>query len=161
VPYQADIEKALQELRQKVFQDGDYYKPNHFAKENLALATRHYEEGRITREELDGLGLEMEEEPEPQTIEELLELRAEEMTHSIIDIERVSADPDDLLTATPLSAEEYEAVLGTVNPTRELLEKDETKSALWDLRGRGYGVFVIAYKDGKPDEIFFAGVTGD
>jgi hypothetical protein len=163
VPYQSDIEKALQDLRQSVFTEGDYYKPDAFAQENLALVKRQYEEGRITKEELEGLvhQVEAEAEPAPETIEELLEQRAEEMTHSIIDIQRVSDEPGDYFTVTPLSPKEHEEVLGTVRPTRALLERDETQSALFRLRGRGSGVYVIAYKNDQPDEICFVGVTGD
>jgi hypothetical protein len=163
VPYQDDIEEALQALRDKVFRAGDYYRPdrNPFAQENLALAKKQLAEGRITQDEFDGLReeMELEGEHEPQTMEELLELCAEDMTHSIIDIECVSEDSDDLFTVSPLSLEEQHALWGTAQPTRELLKGVESRR--WELRGRGYGVFAIAYKDGKPDEICFAGVTGD
>jgi hypothetical protein len=152
VPYQRDVEKALQDLRAKVFKEGAYYKPDVWA--------RHlHASGSLSQENLDNWLERLKAEPEPKTIEELLELRAEEMTHSILDIERVSDDPNDILTVSGLSRDEYMEVLGTLKPTHEQVESKQ--SELWDLRGRGEAVFVLVYKNGKPDEIFFAGVTGD
>jgi hypothetical protein len=46
VPYQPDINKALQELRQKVFQEGDYFKPAEWQK-------RLYEHKIISEQELN------------------------------------------------------------------------------------------------------------
>jgi hypothetical protein len=40
-----------------------------------------------------------------------------------------------------------------------LVKKKE--SELWGLRKRWVGVYVIVYKGGEPDEIFFGGFSGD
>jgi hypothetical protein len=151
VPYQKNINKALQELRQQVFREGDYYKPAEFAK-------RMYADGTISKKELDAWLKGLQSEPEPKTIRELIDLRADEGTHAIIDIERVS-DTLDYSVVMPLTAQEYQKLFSTAKPTHALVKKKE--SELWGLRKRWVGVYVIVYKGGEPDEIFFGGFSGD
>ena len=97
----------------------------------------------------------------PKTIEELLKQQAEIGTHSILDITRVSPTPkrkavsplpdavlaDYCLSGTP-SREEIEDVYEFGS-----LEKYVTK--------RWRGIYIIAYTNAKPSEIFFAGCSGD
>jgi hypothetical protein len=152
VPYQPDINKALQELRQKVFQEGDYFKPAEWQK-------RLYEHKIISEQELNNALDELALVPEPQTIEELIEQRGEEGTHSIIDIDRVSSLPD-FGAAVPLPLEEYIEIFGTDKPTREMIEeKVEDIEEYTDMPM--VGVYIIVYNTNSPAEIYFSGFSGD
>lgn len=164
VPYQPNIEQALQELRQSVFESGAYYKASEFQER---IARQLFAAGQLTNAQL---AMQLEEiadtvRPKPKTIEELIdqlnEADDQDMTHSIIDIEHVSDEADDTFRASPLSAEQHEDVLGTARPTRALLEKNEIQSALFNLVERGCAYYLIVYADDQPHELFFVGVTGD
>ena len=53
----------------------------------------------------------------------------------------------------------HDRYLGQVEqPTRAMIEE---QFDLWEDIERGQGVYVIAYKDGKPSEIFFGGYSYD
>lgn len=151
VPYQPDINWALQELRQEIFQAGDYYKPTEWYK-------RLHEMNIIDERKLNERLKEFESIPEPKTVQELIELRGEEGTHSIIDIEKASSIRD-IRVISPLTPQEFADIFGTDKPTREMVEQKAYE--LRDLRERWEGVYVVVYKDGLPDEIFFIGFSGD
>ncbi len=119
---------------------------------------RLYAENSLNQQELDARLKELEAEPEPGTIQELISLRADEGTHSIIDIERVAAAPG-FGVASPLSAQEYRELLGTAKPTHEMVQQQADQLEM--LRERGEGVYVLVYKEDQPDEIFFTGFSGD
>jgi hypothetical protein len=109
----------------------------------------------IHRKSVDELALV----PEPQTIEELIEQRGEEGTHSIIDIDRVSSLPD-FGAAVPLPLEEYIEIFGTDKPTREMIEeKVEDIEEYTDMPM--VGVYIIVYNTNSPAEIYFSGFSGD
>jgi hypothetical protein len=80
-----------------------------------------------------------------------------EGTASILDIERVSDTPD-FGAAAPLSDTELREFFGTIQPTREMIEGNLD---FYENIERGHGVYIIAYKNGKPDEIFFGGYSYD
>ncbi len=151
VPYQPDINKALQELRQRVFQEGDYFKPAEWEKQL-------YEHQIISEEELNDTLNELALIPEPQTIEELIEQRGVEGTHSIIDIDDVSSTPD-FGKAIPATGQQLQDLFGTDKPTRRMVE--EQTPEILELRERWMGTYIIVYKDDLPNEIFFAGYSGD
>ena len=90
VPYRANIEHAFQALRKDVFKGGKYYKPD-FSEDTAVYDRKLFEQGIITQQELAGrlAALQDERELEPSTIEELLELRGADGTHSILDLERI------------------------------------------------------------------------
>ena len=60
--------------------------------------------------------------------------------------------------AAPLPREALEALYGTAQPTREMMEQN--MAFLEDLE-RGHCVYMVLYKNGKPDELFFAGYSFD
>src|SRR5258706_8725933 len=126
-PYQTDIESALQELKEQVFEQGQYYNP-------------------------------VQSEPEPQTIEELIQICDLEGTHSILDMTSVSTRPD-FGVVSSLTTQEYMDIFQTGTPTREMIEREAAR--LQTLRDGWQGVYVLAHKDGVPAEIFFAGFSGD
>jgi hypothetical protein len=78
-------------------------------------------------------------------------------TRSILDMERISDDPD-YGAVTPLSDDDLVDLFGTSKPTREMIE---SKEELFDALERGQGVYIVAYRDDKPSEIFFAGYSFD
>jgi hypothetical protein len=151
-PYQPDINKALQDLRQKEFEAGSY----HFPVE-LHLSVEEYES--MSKEALDARIAELKEIQErPRSIQELLRINADAGTHSIIDIESISDVPD-FGTAAPLSEQQLLRLFNTEKPTRPMIEAKADE--LEGLRYRWQGTYVIVYKDGRPDEIYFTGFSGD
>jgi hypothetical protein len=141
VKYQADVNRALQELRQREFQAGRYYPV------------------------IDSLELPIDENsPSPgaqhPSIEAALEAADDSGTGSILDIIEI-AEQAEICVATPLSEEEQEEYFGTVCPTRELLEQEEKLWEIYELIGRGKAVYCVVYKNDQPDEILFAGYSFD
>jgi len=151
VPYQTDLESALQALRQNVFANGEYYKPADWFR-------RLHEDNIIDQQRLTTLLESVSSTPEPQTIEELIQMRGLDGTHSIIDITRVSTELD-YGVVTPLSEQEYSDVFGTDTPTHEMVE--QKADHLVTMRERWQGVYVLVYEGDVPNEIFFAGFSGD
>jgi hypothetical protein len=78
-------------------------------------------------------------------------------TRSILDLDHISDEPD-LGAVTPVPADELERLFGTGQPTHEMIEQSEE---LFETLDRGQGIYIIAYKNGRPDEIFFAGYSFD
>jgi hypothetical protein len=166
VPYQPDIFKALQELREVVFRQGKYYKRRAYWKsmtfEQYLPADPGFSEQDkamylASFQRLQALS-------EPTSIDTLLAWNGEEGTHSIIDITSISPMPG-ICSAAPLSNEELEEFFDTPQPSREMIENDKEdlmEFLQYELgRYRGEATFIIVYKDGKPDEIFFTGYSGD
>ena len=78
-------------------------------------------------------------------------------TRSILDIQAIADEPD-FSVAAPLAEEQLEELYGTPQPTRKMIE--ENMDFLEDV-DRGHCVYALAYKDGKPDEVIFAGYSFD
>lgn len=57
-----------------------------------------------------------------------------------------------------LSDEELIELFGTAQPTRAMIEENLD---FYEEIERGQGVYIIAYRDGKPSEIFFGGYSYD
>jgi hypothetical protein len=138
VKYQPDINGALQALRKREFDAGRYnpvmpMPPFPVEANAPAPGARH------------------------ASIEEAMEAADADGTRSILDMERVDDTPD-FGTVSPLSDEDLDELYGTSQPTREMIESNED---LFESLERGQGVFIIAYQDGKPSEIFFAGYSYD
>ena len=82
---------------------------------------------------------------------------ADEGTRSILDLGAVSEEAA-LGVVAPLGEEAIESLYGTTRPTHEMVEKDMT---FLEEIGRGQGVYIILYRDDKPDEILLAGYSFD
>ena len=156
--YQLDINSALQSLRQREFEAGRYFPvmdlffPVYPINENSpAPGAKH------------------------PSIDSAREDAAEEGTHSILDIDRVSEVPESCAT-TPLSTDELISLLGTDKPTHELIESiligeeeldfwEETGfdvyESFWDTIQRGECRHIFAYRGEEPTEIFFVGFSFD
>ena len=133
VPFESDLNAALQRLRGEEFKAGRYF----------PVKGGFLKEFGVTRP--------------PSTIEEAIELAAETGTQSILDIEGVGEEPD-YGTVCPLPAESLLAFYGTDKPTRAMVE--DNQDFLEDV-DRGQGVYIIIYQDGRPSEICFAGYSFD
>ena len=76
------------------------------------------------------------------------------LTHFSIDV----ADEPDCGAVAPLDDEALMEYFGTTTPTRETAERNDD---FFEDIERGQGVYVVLYRDGKPDELFFAGFSFD
>jgi hypothetical protein len=138
VKYQPDVSAALHDLRQREFQAARY---------NPVVSFPSFPVGPHS--------------PSPgaqhTTIEEALEDSDADGTRSILDLDHISDEPE-FCAVTPLDEEVLESLYGTTRPTRSMLEANMD---FFEDVDRGQGVYVIAYCDGKPDEILFAGYSFD
>lgn len=123
VPYEPDIQAALEKLRRRVFESKEF----NGAKFN------------------------------PPTPEAAFEVTGADGTRSILDITRISDQPD-FCCAAPLTPEECESYFGSQKPTEDMVrESDE----LWDDLERGMARYVILYDGDEPSGIYFAGYSFD
>jgi len=168
-PYQEDIKQALQELRRNVFEAGDYHR--------LWLYLEVPEEAFDALEEISWTGTDqhlIEELAQvltekhihvalpkpPQTIKEAHDRSDAQGTRSILDIERIASRPA-MGVATALPRHVYRQFFDTEKPTREMIERAVATQGLLDDVMRWEAIYVIAFKNGRPDEIFFGGCSGD
>ena len=139
VDYQPDVDAALQQLREREFRAGRYYPVLRYPEQFLAGPTP----------------------PSPgaghRSIRDALKASAETGTRSILDLERVSARPE-YGAVTPLADDVLLRHYGTTRPTREMVEDFAFAE---DMEERGQGVYVVLYRDGRPDAILFAGYSFD
>jgi hypothetical protein len=121
--YDADIQRALDRLREQVFAAGEY----------------RYAEER------------------PSSIEEALEIADADGTCSVLDIQKVTGEPD-FCCAAPFSPSELTNYFGTVHPTRADIEAAD---GYWEDLERGQARYAIVYAGDEPSEIYFAGYSFD
>lgn len=157
VPYQSDIQKALDELRVQVFQSGKYYVGEPVWQNMDESEYDEYPEEDM-REELKEWLRRMKSLKEPTTIEELLDWNGEDGTHSILDIAGISSTPK-FGMAIPLSSQQLIDLFESEKPTKDLIEQKVDE--IMGLRKRWEATYIVIYKDGLPNEIFFAGFSGD
>lgn len=143
-PYEADISVALQRLREDVFARGDYMTEE----SELASYRRLQDEPHASAFK-------------PASIEQLLEQEGDRGTHSILDITHVSPTPK-RRTVSPLPAAVLEDYCLAGTPSREEIEDVYEFGSLEKYTNKRWrGIYIIAYQDGNPSEIFFAGCSGD
>jgi hypothetical protein len=94
----------------------------------------------------------------PETIEELLEMVAEDGTHSILDIEQTGPRRE-FGVAAPMPAARMRRFFGSEQPTRDQVEANWGDASEELDRWQAY--YVTIYRDGKPDEYAFIGCSGD
>ena len=186
-PYQADISAALQRLREDVFADGGYLCGVVVTKSDLEAA--HKACGSNLESALEAFAAQASDprlpvqtqqkfaalvklykrselpastlHPKPTTIRELLELQGENGTHSILDIDRISPVPT-FGAITPMPTWKLLEIFGSEQPTRVQIESKYKKGALAEyVSARWQGIYIIVFRGGLPDEIFFAGCSGD
>lgn len=189
MPYEADVSAALQRLRQDVFTRGDYlYGDGVTDEERKAILERMKpdlgswmqkmnERAATLREPLKTQYLEMAEQikgevtcssspsrkpkQKPKTIEKLLEIQAESGTHSILDIVGISPEPQ-FGSVSPFPRTKLVECFGSAMPSHDEIEEVHDAGSLEEfVSERWQGIYVIAYRDGSPCEMFFAGCSGD
>jgi hypothetical protein len=188
VPYEADVSAALQRLREDVFNRGDYLcddvtddQPEANPQKVLRVAepwvqrlredaaklqepsrTLYLQAAENVKAEILGGGTAPRKpKGKPKTIEEALEIQADSGTHSILDIVGVSSEPA-FGHVRPFPPEKLLEFFGSHTPSRAKIEEAYDFGSLEDfLSERWEGIYVIAYCDGLPSEIFFAGCSGD
>jgi hypothetical protein len=94
----------------------------------------------------------------PETIEELLEMVAEDGTHSVLDIERTGPHRE-FGVAAPMPDRRVREFFGTEQPTHEQVEENWGDVSEGLERWQAY--YLTVYRDGKPDEYAFIGCSGD
>jgi hypothetical protein len=94
---------------------------------------------------------------DPPTPEAALEMTEADGTRSILDISRISDQPD-FCCAAPLSSEELERYFGTRKPTKVMMQESLD---FWEDLERGMARYVILYEGDEPKEIYFAGYSFD
>jgi hypothetical protein len=156
VPYEVDINQALQKLRESVFLSGEYFSEAKFlamvietTQERMPLKTLQRFQAELTQ---------VKDKPRPRNIQELLQMNGENGTHSIIDIDGVS-EGSGFGKVAPLSPQHLMKFFGTERPTREMIE-GKTDEVL-GLCQRWEGVYFVVFQNGSPSEICFIGVSGD
>lgn len=137
VPYEKDIAKTLEALRQREFKAGRYNPAEAFPRFpvdlNHAPGCKHV------------------------SIEEAREDSDADGTRSILDVSRISVEPDYDVVA-PLGEDELTEIFGTTRPSAaDVADCDE----LLDQIERGQGVYVVVYENDQPAQIFFAGYSYD
>ena len=139
VPYETDINNALQSLRRREFEAGRY---------NPVVPFLEFE--------LDASLM-----PSPgkhhASIQEAMDEADADGTRSNLDIERIAAEPD-FGVAALLPPEKLEALYGTDKPTRKMVAENMD---LFEDVERGHAIYFVLFQDGNPSEIFFAGVSYD
>lgn len=138
VPYQESISNALHELRQREFAAGRY---------NPVIPTLEFPIG--PHSPCPG--------PEHPSIQKAIEASMESGTRSVLDIERLSNEPD-YLAVCPLQKDKLLQLYGTTKPTREQVE---TNLAFFEIIERGQDIYLLLYEDEEPTELIFAGCSFD
>jgi hypothetical protein len=152
VPYESDIDAALEKLKQREFEAGRYHPVIPFLE--FPIAPHSPSPGR-----------------QHATIEEAIEAAEADGTRSILDAMRGvlpnpykvdfdPANPDDLPIAgvSPLSEADRIAFFGDACPSRDAVEGF---GPLWEHLQRGTAVYAVLCKNGEPHEIYFAGMSFD
>jgi hypothetical protein len=147
-PYQSDVEKALQELREQVFHSGRY--EYHIGQAlDLSAIDKWDAEGNARFQEMVEAARQR-----AKTIDGLLEVVDYSGTHSILDVRHTSDTPghDVICSASQSQLMDW---FGTGKPTRKTVE--DNVAAFYD---EAYPIFFVIYKDDVPDEFCFSGTTG-
>ncbi|MDR3575703.1 MAG: hypothetical protein P4L50_17725 [Anaerolineaceae bacterium] len=156
VPFQTDINQAFQELKESTFQNGEYFTELEFLKGFVEFMQEQLSPESIsqTQERI----AQLQNQPSPSSIEELLQMNAENGTHSIIDMEGISETPD-FGRITPFSPQDLIDLFGTEKPTREMAE--EKLDEIGRRCKKWQGIYFTVFQNNLPSEILFIGVSGD
>jgi hypothetical protein len=138
VPYQPDTNAALQELRAREFRAGRYNPVIPFL--NFPIDPNSPSPGA-----------------QHASIAEAFEDADADGTRSILDLERIATEPD-FGAVVPLGADVLEELYGTSQPSRAMVE---VNMDFFEDIERGQGIYLVVYKEGRPDEILFAGYSYD
>ncbi|HEX8795865.1 MAG TPA: hypothetical protein VF765_33175 [Polyangiaceae bacterium] len=139
VPYESDVQHALDTLRAREFKAGRY---------NPVIPFLEFGDPAFLQQQPGA---------KHGSIDEALEASAEDGTRSILDISRVSDSPD-FCAAAPVPPDQLREFFGTERPTHEMLPGS---GDLFESIDRGHCVYVVVYEGDRPKELFFAGYSFD
>jgi len=137
VPYERDLTKSLETLRQREFKAGRYTPVERFPR---FPADPQHQPGA-----------------QHASVDAARAAAGASGTRSILDMTRISAKPD-FGAVTPLDADELLEAFGTTKPTRDVVEDSDD---LFEEIERGQGICLVVYEDDAPAEIYFAGYSYD
>jgi hypothetical protein len=165
VDYQPDVNAALQQLRQQVYDRDDYYRESRDP--DLDMTEEEFRASLAPRdtdpERYDAIvedWLERKPRLVPTGPDTLVAAQPHSGTHSIIDmVNGVSAEPA-FATVSPLAAENLIYTFGTETPSASQVEA-WMRTDIADERDRWVGTYIISYHDDKPVHIHFGGHSGD
>jgi hypothetical protein len=138
VDYEPDHQAALEKLRTREFDAGRYNPVEPFPDFPVDLLKPSRGAGHAT-------------------IDQAREASDADGTRSILDIDHVGEQPD-FVVAARLDDNSLDAFFGTTAPTHEMVESSEV---LFKQIERGHAIYIVVYRDGNPDELFFAGYSFD
>jgi len=175
IPYQPNIQAAMESLQEQEFAAGRYHSKRDYQR-NLPAPTSiddlraNYLTEEGSRSILDMLQVV----DDPQNLPTWGPISSDASGLSAEDRELLGLAedediPDELrefmgsesmsfCTAVKLPAADLLRLYGTAQPSRQQIESN---SDYFENIGRGCGIYIIAYRDGKPDEIHFAGYSFD
>ena len=138
VKYDPDVNAALQELRAREFKAGRYnpvipHLDFPISPDSPAPGAQH------------------------KSIRHALKAADADGTRSILDLDHIS-DTADCGAVAPLPPEGLDRLFGTQQPTHDMIEQSDE---LFENIERGQGFYIVAYRDGKPDELNFVGYSCD
>ena len=137
VPYENDVAKSLETLRQREFKAGRYNPAEDFPRfpvdVNHAPGCQH------------------------SSIEDAREDSDADGTRSILDVSHVRDEPDYDAVA-PFNDDELMDFFGTTQPTAQEIEDCDE---LFEQLERGQGRYVIVYENDQPAQVYFAGYSYD
>jgi hypothetical protein len=141
VPYDDDVQRALERLRRREFEAGRY---------NPVLARMHFADPRLL---VCAPGA------KHASIAEAMAEAGDEGTRSILDVDRAGEGPA-IGVAAPLTDGALHELFDTRTPTHDAVE--EQIAELLDDVKPGQCVYVVVYDHGdylRPSELFFAGFS--
>ena len=137
VPYQEDIQAALETLREQEFRAGRFWQPSETPP---GLFGRML--GRLSSKPSP-----------PKSIRQAIRTADATGTRSILDTERIPDTPASS-AVSPVPADELQELFDTQKPTWEMVERSEE---LLDRIDRGQGIYIVTFREGQPEGIYFAG----
>jgi hypothetical protein len=137
VPYERDITKALETLREREFKAGRYNPSEPFPG------------FPVDPQRLPG--------SKHSSIEAARAAASAGGTRSILDMTRISPRPD-FGAVAPLNEAELMDLFATAKPTRADIEANE---AIFDHIERGQGICIVIYENDAPSQVYFAGYSYD
>ncbi len=144
VRYNPDVDAALQELREQEFRAGRY---------NPVIPHPQFPfPSEAAQPSKPSTGA------QHKTIRDAVKAAGADGTRSVLDLDHVSDAPE-FNSVAPLPPEELENLFGTARPTHKLIERN--LDGVFEGIESGQGVYIIAYKNDQPDELFFAGYSFD
>ena len=157
VPYQEDIQQALNEIKQHVFQRGEFFTELG----DLLSFLQSDQIQNLSQEKIEQIKARiniLEQEPIPVTIPALIQKNGDTGTHSIIDMQGISEEPKQH-HISPLTDEEIEKYFGHTQPTLAMLEQNNNN--ILNLCEHWQGRYLLVYENQKPIDIFFIGISGE